>query len=239
MSAVEPSYGPSFFPQGYWAHVSDSQVQEALRLSFSQWGLPWGMRVDNGKPWGSWSDLPPQLALWLIGMEIEMVWIPPRRPQKNGVVERSQGTGKRWAEPNRCATVEDLQKRLDETDCLQREEYPHQRGKARLEVYPEIVHSGRNYSRDWESKHWDLQHVLAHLGTHAVKRKVDQTGNLSLYNRNHYVGVVNAEKTVFVMFDAESREWLFSDSEGRELRRRPASEITHEKIVSLNVPGNK
>ena len=39
------------------------------------------------------------LALWLIGLGIEVIWNPPRCPQANGVVERSQGTGKRWAEP--------------------------------------------------------------------------------------------------------------------------------------------
>jgi hypothetical protein len=229
----------SFSPQRYWAHVRDAEVQHALRQAFAIWGLPEGLRVDNGKPWGSWSDLPPQLALWLIGLGVDLLWIPPRRPQNNGVVERSQGTGKRWAEPRQCATAEALQQRFDDLDRLQREEYPHQGSRPRQEVYPELAHSGRSYSRAWERKHWDLGRVVEHLSAYAVPRRVDRTGNLSLYNRNQYVGVLHADKTVFVMFDPQCREWLFTDQQGKELRRRPASEITQQTITALQVPGNK
>lgn len=228
-----------FFPQGYWAHVPDTQVQQALRGVFAEWGRPQRLRVDNGKPWGSWSDLPPQLALWLLGLNIEMVWIPPRRPQRNGVVERSQGTGKRWAEPGQCATAAALQQRFDDLDRLQRDEYPHRGERTRQEVYPELVQAGRRYSEVWEEQHWDLQRVLAHLSTYAVPRRVDGTGNVSVYNRNQYVGVLHAHQTVYVMFDPEAREWLFTDTDGRELRRRSAREITEERIRSLQVPGNK
>jgi hypothetical protein len=239
MSAAAPFCRRSFSPQGYWAHVPDTEVQKALRQAFSAWGLPQRMRVDNGKPWGSWSDLPPQLALWLIGLGVEVIWNPPCEPQKNGVVERSQGTGKRWAEPHCCATAAALQEHFDDLDRLQREEYPHQRGRTRGEVYPELVHSGHKYSRAWERRHWDLSRVQLHLRGYAVTRRVDQTGNVSLYNRNQYVGVVHGGKTIYVMFDAESCEWLFADADGRELRRRQAAEITADRIIGLQVPGNK
>ena len=33
-------------------------MQQQLRAAFARWGLPHRLRVDNGKPWGSWSDLP-------------------------------------------------------------------------------------------------------------------------------------------------------------------------------------
>src|SRR5271166_4111869 len=199
MNAAAPFCARSFFPQSYWAHVPDAQVQQALRQAFRVWGRPQRLRVDNGKPWGSWSDLPPPLALWLLGLGIDMIWIPPRRPQRNGVVERSQGTGKRWAEPSQCATAAALQQRFDDMDRLQREEYPHQGERSRWEVYPELAHSGRTYSRAWERQHWDLQRVLEHLSTYAVPRRVDRTGNVSLYNRNQYVGIVHADTTVYVM----------------------------------------
>jgi hypothetical protein len=236
---VAPFCARSFFPQGYWANVSDTAVQQALRQAFAVWGLPQRVRVDNGKPWGSWSDLPPQLSLWMIGLGIEMIWIPPRTPQQNGVVERSQGTGKRWGEPGRCATVETLQQRFDDLDRLQRQEYPHQRERTRWEVYPELEHSGHKYSRARERTHWDIARVRTHLAAYAVTRKVDKTGNVSLYNRNQYVGVVHGGKTVYLMFDPESSEWLFADQEGRELRRRAATEITAERITALQVIGNK
>lgn len=168
-----------------------------------------------------------------------MIWNPPREPQKNGVVERSQGTGKSWAEPRRCDTVEALQERFDDLDCLQREEYPRHGNRTRLEIYPELAHAERSYSRRWEREHWNLDLVATHLSGYAVARRVDRTGNVSLYNRNQYVGVLHLNTTIHVMFDPDSREWLFADINGRELKRRPAREITTERIVSLQVSGNK
>jgi hypothetical protein len=76
-----------------------------LRKLFRLYGLPQGLRVDNGSPLGSGSDLPTDLALWLIGLGVDMPWNHPNRPQENGVVERSQGTGQCWAEPNACSSV--------------------------------------------------------------------------------------------------------------------------------------
>jgi hypothetical protein len=45
----------------------------------------------------------------LLGLDIGIKFNPPRRPQDNGVIERSQGTGKRWAEPGACANAKELQ----------------------------------------------------------------------------------------------------------------------------------
>jgi hypothetical protein len=41
-----------------------------LRRAFADWGRPERFRVDNGVPWGSWGDLPTDLALWLIGLGV-------------------------------------------------------------------------------------------------------------------------------------------------------------------------
>jgi hypothetical protein len=73
---------------------------------------------------GSAGDLPTELALWLFGLGVEVIWNPPRRPQDNGVVERSQGTGKRWSEPPTCDGPAELQRRIDDLDEIQRAEYP-------------------------------------------------------------------------------------------------------------------
>jgi hypothetical protein len=48
----------------------------------------------------------------------------PLTQQDNGVIERSRGTGKRWAEPGACANASELQRRLQDMDVIQREEYP-------------------------------------------------------------------------------------------------------------------
>ena len=214
-------------------------MQQHLRASFARWGLPRRLRVDNGKPWGSWSDLPPALALWLIGLGIDLVWNDPRRPQQNGVIERSQGTAKRWAEPHTCDNVAQLQSRLDEDDRLQRERYPLAQGRSRWELFPELAHTGRTYQEASEAERWSLQRVWEHLAGYAVPRRVDGQGKVSVYNRNLYVGVVHKGKQVYVQFDPEQQQWLISDRAGQQLRTQPAPEISAASIRSLQMMGPK
>jgi hypothetical protein len=214
-------------------------VQTVLRKTFKRWGRPLRFRVDNGVPWGSSGDLPPDLALWLLGIDVGITPNPPRHPQDNGVVERSQGTGKRWAEPGACADAQELQQRLREMDLIQREEYPSLNGRSRLEAYPELKHSGRAYSRAWERKHWSLDLVLAHLAGYAVPRKVDKSGTVSLYNANHYVGKLHVGKLVYVMLDPQRREWIFADDKGQQLRTQPAEQICRQRIETLTVTNRR
>jgi hypothetical protein len=70
----------------------------------------------------------------------------PYYPQSNGKIERSQGTGKRWAEPRQCATVAELQARVDEADQNQREYYRLRGGQTHLEMHPELRHSNHAYT---------------------------------------------------------------------------------------------
>jgi hypothetical protein len=195
--------------------------------------------VDNGVPWGSVGDLPTDLALWLLGLDVELLCNPPRRPQDNGVVERSQGTGKRWAEPTACADAGELQERLRDMDQIQRVEYPSVGGQTRLQAYPELAHSGRAYSAAWERKHWSLDRVLNHLAGYAVPRKVDRSGTVSLYNANYYVGKLHQGKVVYVMLDPQRREWIFADEHGQQLRTQPADQLTRERIQALTVTARR
>ena len=204
-----------------------------MRRAFGRWGRPERFRVDNGVPWGSSGDLPTDLSLWLIGLGIEVIWNPPRSPQDNGVVERSQGTAKRWAEPGLFASPEELQGRLERMDVVEREAYPSVKGRSRLEAFPGLVHSGRDYTPAWEESLWDVKKVHEHLSRYAVPRRVDLSGKASLYNRYYYVGIIHKGKTAFAMLDPESGEWIFADAQGRQLRRRPACERSRENILAL------
>jgi hypothetical protein len=224
-----------FFPPAYWAEVEPAAVQSELRRAFGRWGLPRGFRLDNGIPWGSAGDLPTDLALWLIGLGLDLTFNPPARPDRNGVVERSQGTGKRWAEPWTCATPAELQRHLDAMDRILREEYPSIAGHSRRAASPELAHSGRPYSKAWEKRAWDLDQVLAHLAGYAVVRRVDKSGMVSLYNRTRYVGKRHTGKDIFVLLDPLRREWIFAGAHGQQLRSQPAEEISRERILSLTV----
>jgi hypothetical protein len=210
-------------------------VREQIRLAFVRWGAPGRFRVDNGFPWGSRGDFSTELSLWLIGLGVGMHWNNAGSPQENGVVERSQGTSARWCEPWTCRTPAELQTRLERMDRLYREVYPYQKRRSRLEVFPGLAHSGRPYDRESETTLWKWSRVTEHLTSIVPLRRVDQSGRVSVYNRNHYVGRLHQGKDVYVMYDPDFNDWVFADRQGRQLNRRPADQLSPERVMSLNV----
>jgi hypothetical protein len=235
MNAVARRCGPRFSPLGRWNQVPPSATRDQLRRSFGRWGLPGSLRVDNGAPWGSRGDWPTELALWAIGLGVGMTWNAPRRPQENGVVERSQGTGARWCEPWTCDSAEELQARLERMDRLYRDTYPYRERLSRSAYYPGLTHSGRGYDAASEAARWDWARVAAHLSGYVVARRVDRRGFVSMYDRGHYVGKIHGGKEIYVMFDPDTCDWLFVDTGGHYLNRKPATELTRERILALDV----
>ena len=223
------------FSTARWEQVERHAIQSRFCETFRRWGLPERLRCDNGYPWGSPGDFPSELALWVIGLGIDMVWIPPACPQENGVVERAQGTGQNWAEPEACRTAAELQRRCDKMDRRQRERYPYREGRSRCVVYPELRHSGRAYHSRWEERHWDLSRVLAIVSQQIVKRRVDASGSVSVYHHTRYVGKLQIGKDVYVSLDPTGPTWVFADESGAEVRTHPADELTAERIRSLSV----
>ena len=234
MSAAVPSWGRAFSPRVF-NQVAATAVQAYLREAFAVWGLPGGLRLDNGLPWGSWNDLPTALALWLAGLGLALHFSPPGQKQLNGVVERSQGTGQRCCEPWTCVRVEELQQRLDAMDRIQREEYPSLRGQSRLSAFPQLLQPARAYRRSWEAGHWDLGLAQVYLAGHTAVRRANQQGQVSVYDHRYSVGSRNRGKQVWVYYDSGAGEWVFSTSDGQLLRRLKAVEITRERIMALQV----
>jgi hypothetical protein len=224
-----------FSPLGIWSKVSPDAVREQLRSAFARWGLPNLMRVDNGVPWGSWGDLPTDLSLWLIGLGVGLHWNNPHSPQENGVVERSQGTSNRWCEPWTCDSPEELQRRLDRMDRLYRETYLYRQRLSRMAFFKELKHSGRAYAPAQEQELWVWSRVAEHLAGYAVLRRVDSKGQVSLYNRGHYVGQVHRGKVIYVMYDPNRNEWVFANQDGHQLRSLPAEQLTLRRIIDLDV----
>jgi hypothetical protein len=213
--------------------VPASETQATLRRCFACRGLPQRIRVDNGTPWRSRGDLPTGLELRLAGLGVGVRANPPRRPQDNGVVERSQGTGKRWAEPNRAASAAGLQATIDVMDRRQRESYPYHGHASRLAAHPDLEHSGRSYDESREEESWSPERARDLLAGYVVPRRVDRGGMASVYGRNYYVGKAYAEQVVHVRYDPQQGLWLFQDGAGHQLNRQPATEINAANIRRL------
>lgn len=91
---------------------------------FAQWGLPQYIRTDNGAPFGvPTRDVVPIMSLWLIAWGIRPILNRPGSPQHNAHVESNQGTSRRWAEVEKCDTLEQMQRQLDEACQFQRDTY--------------------------------------------------------------------------------------------------------------------
>jgi hypothetical protein len=223
----------AFSPHGYFVQVPPGLVQAELRSCFRRWGRPLSLRVDNGNPWGSWGDLPTPLAWWLIGLGLGVTWIPPRTPQDNGVVERSQGVAFNWAEPDRCHNPKELPARLDREDRVQREFYPYRSFGSRMEAYPGLAHSGRPSSAAWERAHWSWDAVRSYLAGVTVPRKVDCCGKIGVYHDKLDVGTVNRGRPVVLQFDAATAEWVIGGSDGVELCRRPLTQFDARGLRQL------
>jgi hypothetical protein len=164
-----------------------------------------------------------------------MVWNPPRHPQANGVIERSQGVEKNWAEPWTCADAAELQRRADETDRLQREAYAGPGERPRWQEFPGLAHSGRAYRRNREDSLWDLEKVKKHLARYVVRRKVDPLGKVSICNRPRPVGRAWVGQVVNVGFDAEACCWVVTADDGQERRRVEAPEVSEEAVMGLRM----
>lgn len=191
--------------------------------------------MDNGAPWGHGGDLPTVLALWVWGLGVAMHWNDPGQPTQNGVVERSQGVGKAWAEPSQCHSVADLQERLERLDEIQRSVYPSIRGQTRMAAYQGLAHSGRVYTPAAEATLWQWERMGERLTELVLERQVSPDGKISLYNWPRSLGREYAGQKVWVVLEAETQEWVVTMATGRLVRRLAAREVTTERIQRLEV----
>jgi hypothetical protein len=234
MNAAGLSCRQSFSPR-VWNKVAMEQTQERLRDAFVRWGLPLALRLDNGFPWGNWSELPTALALWVVGLGVGLKFNPPRRPRDNGVVERSHGVSKTWAEVATCRSAAELQERIDDLDKIQREEYPVFKSKSRWVLFPSLASNPRPYSREWEEANWQEQRTREYLAEQVARRKVDKQGKVKVYARSYYVGILHQHRPCCVQYNPDGGEWIFSDENGVQWCRQPAEQITAARIRTLDV----
>jgi hypothetical protein len=235
MNTAERSWRVLFFPHYVFESVPVEAVQQSLRRIFTHWGLPRFLRVDNGQPWGSRSDLPSQLTLWLLGLGVEVIHNRPYHPTENARVERCHSTMKAWVEPQRCPNLAALQHRLDEAARLQRELYPLRDGCSRSQAYPSLATNPRRYQPQQESQQWRIERVLSYLRCQRWSRKVDAGGRISLFNRNYFVTRRQAGQRVYVRVDPEQVAWVVENQQGQVLARPACPQLCARSICQLEV----
>ena len=135
------------------------------------------MRVDNGEPLGSpQHNTTSVVALWLIGIDVDMIFNKPRCPQANAKVERMQDVSARWSDLHKAQNIKQLQENLDKEALFQRAFFPVSRLKnqTRIACFPELGASRRIF----DEKFFDEKRVYEYLSKKIYVRPRHDMGRL-------------------------------------------------------------
>lgn len=211
-------------------------IQLFLTREFTKWGIPGRIRVDNGSPFGSpQRTTVPELALWLIGLGIQVAWNSPRQPKENAKVERNQGTTSKWVEIDQCKNISDLQMKLDEACLIQREKYPVARlgFKKRAEVFPGLFTNLRKYN----PRAFQIEKVHAFLGQVTFVRKINRSvGKITFYDQDVYIGFEFRNlRHVILKLNLEKLHWEIYNEDKKLIATLSANNFSAEHIQNLTV----
>ena len=171
--------------------------------------------------------------MWLIGLNVKVIWNRPRTPTDNAKVERSQETSANWAEPHLCANLFELQKRLNVCVQFQRERYTTRvcEGRTRAETFPQIWQNPRAY----DPLAFDIKHVQKLMQKGEWIRKATKNGQLTFYNRRWHVGSQNGSQYITITLDHIDNHWRLCNKKGEVIKKFPAEELDAHRICSLNL----
>jgi hypothetical protein len=221
-----------------WRKLSLPEVQETLRLAFTEWGLPCAIQTDHevvyvGSPE---RDFPSLFTLWLVGLGLTHIVSRDRRPTDQPHVERNHRTlgDMAWKDEHfdTCAL---LQATLDDRRQRYNTELPvqaaHCQGRPPLQARPWARHSGRPFQPTLEETLFDLKRVDAYLASHLWTRQVSATGDVSVGGHPYYVGRTHLRETVSVRFIPETRSFHFEAADGTLVAHRPAVGLDQADLI--------
>lgn len=233
MSTVGPDWPRWFSPHKRISQVPLQQLRARLLEVFARWGKPGAMRVDNGEPLGAPSgQFTPVLALWLIAIDVDMIWNKPRCPQLNGRVEKMQHTTARWAEVHKANDLNQLQEKLDQALLCQRAQYPVQRlqGNTRLGAFPQLETSRRVY----QHSDFQIERVYRFVSPKLYTRKVSVTGQIGLFGQVFSVGMAFKHQYVQLRLQEDGQCWQVL-ADYQVVKTIPATGLLAQRIQNLTV----
>lgn len=223
-----------------WRRLSRAEHQQALRLAFTQWGMPLEVQTDNDGEFVNPSDpsFPSRFTLWLIGLGVRHVLSRPHRPTDQAQVERNHRTqGDFVWKDIFFDRVEQLQEALDQMCDLYNQAYPsqaaHCHGSPPLSVFPSARTTGRPYHPDLEWEMFDLNRVDAFLAQFVWTRKVTENGTVYIADEHYILGRAWKGQSVSIRFLASSRSFRFEDAKGALITLLPVKGFEKEHLIGL------
>ncbi|MBD1915323.1 hypothetical protein H6F55_22755, partial [Phormidium sp. FACHB-322] len=74
-----------------------------------------------------------------------------------------------------------------------------------------------------------------YLAQHHWWRKVSQTGQISLYNRNYSVGRTYQGQMVSIRFEAQTQTWIIEDVQGQVVAQHRFQAFTPQAVQTLQL----
>lgn len=228
-------------------HPDTEDYQTALRLAFSQWGLPRQVQVDHESVFvatDAKSPFPTRLHLWLLALGVELVFSRLGRPTDQGMTERSHQlwaaqclTGQSFADWQ--ALYATLAQRRDFLNAhLPCASLAH---RPPLVAFPQATYSGRAYRPEWEADLLDLDRVGSYLAQGRWFRQTSQACTFSLGSCVYYIGRPWRAVPLVITFDPTDRHLVCSSAPDEVLARCPIQGITPELLMgrmasAVNLP---
>jgi hypothetical protein len=217
-------------------HARTGDYQTALRLAFTDWGLPQALQVDHESVFydnKSKSPFPTLLHLWLLALGITLHFGRFGRATDQGMTERSHQL---WqGQVVQGATFANWQALYDA--LYQRRNFLNTvlpcaslDGQPPLVAYPQAHHSERPYRLEWEVALLNLERIDAYLARGRWFRRIANNGIISLGSTLYYVGCKWKQQQIEISFDPDTRQFRCFDAAAHLLKELPCQGLS---IASL------
>jgi len=216
---------------------STSDHQQALRLAFCEFGMPHTIQSDHGSVFyenKGKSPFPTRFHLWLIALNIQLIFSRVHQPKDQGTVERAHQTmTNQVVKGNSFESMLALHQycnqrraRLNEVlPCTTTENLPP------LIAFPHARFSGNSYHPRLEEELLDLDRVHQFLHKGEWFRKVGDYKTLSLGGQKYYVESAEKDSKAKITFDAAEKLLCFYDAKEQFLEKQPIKGITQEYLM--------
>jgi transposase len=220
------------------SHNPDTaDYQTALRLAFTDYGLPECIQVDRATVFydsRTKSPFPTPLHLWLMALGIELCFSRPRTPTDQAVVERSHQL---WAQQclqgqaftSWIALFQTLRARRNFINqylpCASLDNQPS------LVAFPQAAHSGRPYRPEYEHELLELSRIWQYLAKSRWFRLVSDVGTFSIGGQQYYLDYTLAGQQIELTFNPDQCAFACQHALGNLLAHIPIRGISLDTLM--------
>ena len=205
-------------------HLNTEDYQLALRLAFTEWGLPDRLAVDHDSVFydnTSPSPFPTRLHVWLLALGVCLTFGRKGRPTDQGMTERSHQI---WYQQVLQGQTFPSWQALQEALCQRRTFLNEHLPCSTLGDVPPLVacpaarRPRRLYRPEWERDLLDLGNVYDYLAQGQWFRRGSKTGTVSLGSKVYCLGKQWIDQEIEITFDLQDQQLVFCTADGEHTK---------------------